>query len=84
MYVQHVNNFVQHEGLSHVIICNRGPQFNNKFNKALSTHLGISWRLSTVRRPQSDGQTERVNLVIEDVLQNSVSPNMTDWDRCLC
>ena len=81
MYVQHV---VQREGLSHVIISDRGPQFNNKFNKTLSTCLGISWRLSTARQPQSDGQTERVNRGIEDVLQHFVSPNMTDWDRCLC
>ena len=81
MYVQHV---VQHEGLSHVIISDRGPQSNNKFYKALSTRLGISWRLSTARHPQTDGQTERVNRVIEDVLRHFVSPNMTDWDKCLC
>ena len=80
MYVQHV---VQHEGLSHVIISDRGPQFHNKCNVALSTCLGISWRLSTARHPQTDGQTERVNRVIEDVLRHFVSPNMTDWDRCL-
>ena len=76
---QHV---VQHEGLSHVIISDRGPQFN-KDNKALSTRLGISWHLSTARHPQTDGQTERVNRVIEDVLRHFVSPNMTDWDTCL-
>ena len=81
MYVQHV---VQHERLSHVIISDRGPQFNNKFYKGLSTRSEISWRLSTARHPQTDGQTERVNRVIEDVLRHFVSPNMTDWDRCLC
>ena len=40
--------------------------------------------MSTARHPQTDGQTERVNRVIEDVLRHFVSPNMTDWDRHLC
>ena len=81
LYVQHV---VQHEGLSFVIISDRGPQFSSKFNKALAARLGISWRLSTARHPQTDGQTERLNRVIEDVLRHFVAPSMTDWDRYLC
>ena len=58
MYMQHV---VQHEGLSPVIISDRGPQFISTFNKQLAARLGIPWRLSTARHPQTDGQTERVN-----------------------
>ena len=33
MYVEHV---VQHEGLSVVLMSDRGPQFNNAFNKAVT------------------------------------------------
>ena len=81
MYVEHV---VQHEGLSNVIISDRGPQFNSAFNRALAVRLGITWNLSTARHPQTDGQTECANRIIEDVLRHFVSPNMTDWDRHLC
>ena len=35
-------------------------------------------------RPQTCRQTERANRIIEGVLQQFVSPNMTDWDRYLC
>ena len=77
MYVQHV---VQHEGLSYVIISVRGPQINSNVNKALAARLGIL----TARHPQTDGQTERFKLVIEDVLRHFVSPKMTDWDQYLC
>ncbi|DBA87893.1 TPA: hypothetical protein ACH3X1_016779 [Trebouxia sp. C0004] len=80
MYVEHV---VQHEGLSNVIISDRGPQFNSAFNRALAVRLGITWNLSTARHPQTDGQTERANRIIEDVLRHFVSPDMTDWDRHL-
>ena len=81
MYVEHV---VQHEGLSAVIISDRGPQFNSAFNKALALRLGITWNLSTARHPQTDGQTERANRIVEDVLRHFISPNMIDWDRHLC
>ena len=81
MYVEHV---VQHEGLSTNVISDRGPQFNSAFNKALALRLGISWNMSTARHPQTDGQTERANKIIEDVLRHFVSPNMIDWDHHLC
>ena len=79
MYVEHV---VQHQGLSEVIISDRGPQFISIFNKALGACLGIKWNLSTARHRQVDGQTERVNRVIENVMRYFVSPNMLDWDSC--
>ena len=81
MYVEHV---VQHEGLSTVIMSDRDPQFISAFNKALSLCLGISWNMSSARHPQSDGQTERANRIIEDILRHFVPPNMTDWDQHLC
>ena len=74
---------VQHEGLSPVIISDRDPQFVSTFNKQLAARLGFQWRLSTARHLQTDGQTELVDRVIEDVLRHFVSPNMTDWDQCL-
>lgn len=46
--------------------------------------MSIKWKLSTARHPQTDGQTERANKIIEDVLRDFVSPNMTDWDQYLC
>ena len=58
--------------------------FNSAFNRALALRLGIKWNLSTARHPQTDGQTERANRIIEDVLRHFVSPDMTDRDRYLC
>ena len=31
----------------------------------------------------TDGQTERMNRVLEDMLRHDVSPNQTDWDKHL-
>jgi hypothetical protein len=39
--------------------------------------------MSTAFHPQSDGQTERFNRILEDMLRHYVSPEANDWDRYL-
>ena len=36
--------------------------------------------MSTALHPQTDGQTERANGTLEDVLRHFVNPAQTDWD----
>ena len=35
--------------------------------------------MSMAFRPQTDGQTERVNMVLQEYLRNYVNVNQTDW-----
>ena len=35
--------------------------------------------MGTAFRPQTDGQTERVNLVLQEYLRNYVNADQTDW-----
>lgn len=65
------------------VISDRGPQFAGKFNQHLAERLGITWKLSTAYHPQTDGQTERTNRTIEDMLRHFVSPSADDWDKYL-
>ena len=39
--------------------------------------------MSTAYHPQTDGQTERANRVLEEMLRHYVSPTHTDWDEHL-
>jgi len=41
--------------------------------------MGLELKMSTSFRPQTDGQTERVNLVIQQFLRNYVATNQQDW-----
>ena len=39
--------------------------------------------MSTVFHSQTNGQTERVNRILEDMLRHYVSPTQDDWDLYL-
>ncbi|DBA89848.1 TPA: hypothetical protein ACH3X2_14250 [Trebouxia sp. C0005] len=62
------------------MVSDRGTQFTSSFWKAASKLLGVKQCLSSSRRPQSGGQTERANRTLEDMLRHFVSPSQDDWD----
>jgi hypothetical protein len=68
-------------GVPRSILSDRGTQLqNNKFWREVCAELQIKPLLSSAYHPQSDGQTERVNRVIEEVLRSYIRPDMRDWD----
>ncbi len=46
-------------------------------------HLMVKLGMSTAFHPQTDGQTERVNAVVEQLLRNLVNQPMTNWEKQL-
>ena len=70
-------------GLPETIISDRDPRFTSAFWREVSGLLGLKRCMSTAFHPQSDGQTERANRTLEDMLRNYVSPSQDDWDRKL-
>ncbi len=50
------------------ILSNWGPQFVLKFMEELTKALGTKKQLSIAYHPQTDGQTERINQEIKNVL----------------
>lgn len=73
----------RHKGLSRVILSDRDPRFTSHFWRTLFQLLGTKLSFSTAFHPQTDGQTERINRVIEEVLRAYVSARHTDWDTRL-
>ena len=66
-------------GLPDTIISDRGRQFVSAFWDELVRQLGISAQLSTAFHPETDGQTERANAVMEQYLRAHVSYLQDDW-----
>ena len=70
-------------GLPEVLVSDRDPRFTGLFWQALWKVLGTKLRLSSPYHPQTDGQTERANRTLEEVLRAYVGPDLNDWHRYL-
>ena len=51
------------------IVSDRDVKFTSKLWKELFENLGIELAFGTTYHPQTDGQIERVNMILEDVLR---------------
>jgi hypothetical protein len=65
------------------IVSDRGPQFISKFWEELHKFLGTKLLHSSAYHPQTSGQTERVNQILEDMLRACVLEFPQKWDECL-
>jgi hypothetical protein len=76
-------NIVRHHGLPSSIVSDRDPRFTGHFWQALWKCLGTQLTMSTAFHPQTDGQTERANRTLEEMLRAFVSFKQDDWDQHL-
>ena len=73
----------KHHGLAREMVSDRDPRFTSKFWRDICKMLHIRQAMSTAYHPQTDGQTERMNRVLEDMLRMYVSPVQDNWDDLL-
>lgn len=78
-----VNNIVRLHGVPLNLVSDRGPQLASSFTTELNKILGTKSRMSTGYHPQTDGQTERANRVLEEMLRHYCNPDQDDWDLYL-
>jgi hypothetical protein len=76
LYTQHVWRL---HGLPRTITSDRGPQFVAEFWKHLNKRLSIESLLSTAFHPETNGQTERINAMLEQYLRAYVTYLQDDW-----
>lgn len=78
-----LSTWYKYHGLPRVIVSDRDRRFLSHFWQALFKALGTELRFSTAFHPQTDGQSERANRTLEEVLRHFVSPRQDDWDDYL-
>ncbi|SAL96256.1 hypothetical protein [Absidia glauca] len=66
-------------GLPQDIVSDRGALFTSKFWQELTRRLHIKSNLSTAFHPQSDGQTERTNSILEQYLRMYSNHQQDNW-----
>lgn len=68
-------------GVPLTIVSDRGSVFVGKFITELLRLIGTTHNRSTAYHPQTDGQTERVNRILEDIIRHYVGDDQADWDQ---
>jgi hypothetical protein len=67
-------------GLPKRIISDRDKLFTSKFWKGLMKSLKVNHRYSTAYHPQTDGQTEVMNKVVEEVVRHFLNESGKNWE----
>jgi transposase InsO family protein len=70
-------------GVPKKIVSNRGTQFTSRFWERLHEGLDTQLCFSSAYHPQTDGQTERANQILEDMLRACSLQYGRSWDKSL-
>jgi hypothetical protein len=76
-------NVFRLHGLPKVIVSDRDSRFTGNFWKNLQKLLGTKLAMSTSYHPQTDGQTERTNRTLEQMLRAFVNYRQDNWKELL-
>jgi transposase InsO family protein len=79
----YISRIVSLHGVPMRIVSDRGSQFTSRFWESLHKALGTNLSFSTAFHPQTGGQTERVNQILEDMLRACVLSYGAKWEDCL-
>jgi transposase InsO family protein len=79
----YVDNILRLHGAPVSIISDRGTQWVSKLWQSLHKAIGNHLDYSTAYHPQTDGQTKRVNQILEDMLQACMLKYGIDWEKGL-
>jgi transposase InsO family protein len=70
-------------GVPKKIVSDRGSQFTPRFWKSFHENMDTKLNFSSTYHPQTDGQTERTNQVLEDMLRACALQHGSSWDKSL-
>ena len=72
MFIEHV---FRRFGLPEEFVSDRDSRFRSHFMTEVCRLVGIKQSMSTSHHPQTDGQTERTNRTLGEMLRHFVSPS---------
>jgi transposase InsO family protein len=70
-------------GVPRKIMSDRGSQFTSQFWEKLHEFMDTKLNFSSAYHPQTDGQTERNNQILEDMLRACALKYGKSWDKSL-
>jgi hypothetical protein len=79
----YISQIVCLHGVPNKIVSDRRSQFTSRFWKSLPESMGTKLNFSSTYHPQTDGQTERANQVLGDMLRACALKHGGKWDKSL-
>ncbi|CAI7900276.1 unnamed protein product [Closterium sp. NIES-54] len=77
LFLKHI---ISQHGIPTTLISDRDPKFTSKFWKELMSLMGTRLAMSSAYHPQTDGQTERLNQIVEQLLRAACKDDINKWD----
>ena len=78
-----IRRIFAYHGMPLTIVSDRDPRFTSEFWRQFWKGMGTRLSMSTADHPQTDGQTERANRTIKQMLRAFVNDRRDDWDELL-
>ncbi|GJP43495.1 hypothetical protein CLOM_g2947 [Closterium sp. NIES-68] len=75
-----IRYIISQHGIPTTLISDRDPKFSSKFWKELMSLLGTKLAMSSAYHPQTDGHTERLNQIVEQLLRAACKDDISKWD----
>jgi transposase InsO family protein len=69
-------------GVPTKIVSDRGTQFMSTFWEKLHEEMDTRLNFSSSYHPQTNGRTERINQILEDMLRACALKGSKSWDKC--
>ena len=77
------DRLIRYHGFSEVLISDGDPRFQSDLWNQLCRRFNIKRCMSSPYHPESDGQTERVNRTLEQMLRTYIKSDEREWERLL-
>ncbi|CAI7858245.1 unnamed protein product [Closterium sp. NIES-53] len=77
LFLKHI---ISQHGIPTTLISDRDPKFTSKFWKELMSLMGTRLAMSSAYHPQTDGQTERLNQIVEQLLRAACKDDINKWN----
>jgi hypothetical protein len=70
-------------GVPKKIVSDRGQLFISRFWISFHENMDAKWHFYSAYHPQTDGQPERTNQVLDDMLRAGALQHGSSWDKSL-
>ncbi|CAI7760631.1 unnamed protein product [Closterium sp. NIES-53] len=77
LFLKHI---ISQHGIPKTLISDKDPKFTSKFWKELTSLMGTRLAMSSAYHPQTDGQTECLNQIVEQLLRAACKDDINKWD----